>query len=87
MKHRVPVFAKVLLAAGGMSAALLTAPPVSGQNQKESFTGFAINMNGGARKTAVIDFTIERWSTDAERDQLLAILARRRTATRQTRSC
>ena len=74
MKHRVPVFARVLLAAGGISAALLTAPPVSGQNQKESFTGFAINMNGGPRKTSVIDFTIERWSTDAERDQLLNIL-------------
>ena len=51
MKHRVPVFAKVLLAAGGITAALLTAPPVAGQNQKESFTGFAINMNGGPRKT------------------------------------
>ena len=74
MKHRVPVFAKVLLAAGGITAALLTAPPVSGQNAKEHFTGFAINMNGGPKSTATVDFTIERWSTDAERDQLLAIV-------------
>ena len=40
---------------------------------KEMFTGFAINMNSGP-KTAVIDFTIERWSTDAERNQLIAII-------------
>ena len=40
---------------------------------KESFTGFAINMNSGP-KTAVIEFTIERWSTDAEREQLLGIV-------------
>jgi hypothetical protein len=46
---------------------------MSAQNQKESFTGFAINMNSGP-STATVDFTIDRWSTDAERDQLLAIL-------------
>ena len=53
--------------------ALATPAGVSGQNEKESFTGFAINMNSGP-STAVIDFTIERWSTDAEREQLLSIL-------------
>jgi hypothetical protein len=46
---------------------------VTAQNKKESFTGFAINMNSGP-STATVDFTIERWSTDAERDKLLAIL-------------
>ena len=52
----------------------MLAPSVaSGQNVKESFSGFAINMNSGP-KTGRIDFTIERWSTDAEREQLLAIL-------------
>ena len=45
--------------------------PVSAQNVKESFTGFAINMNGAAN-TATVDFTIERWSTDAEREVALA---------------
>lgn len=63
---------RVLLAA--CAAAVLVAPPtVSGQNQKETFTGFAINMNAGPR-TATVDIAIERWSTDAERNALLAIL-------------
>jgi len=74
MKHRVPLLARFLFAAAAVAAALLTPPTVSGQNQKESFSGFAINMSGGPLKTAVVDFTIERWSTDAERDQLLSIL-------------
>jgi len=55
--------------------------PVSAQNiAKERFTGFAINMNSGPR-TAVIDFTIERWSTDEERNQLLSIIAENRDPT------
>jgi hypothetical protein len=64
---------RLLCASAAIATALLVAPMAAGQNQKESFTGFAINMNSGP-KTAVIDFTIERWSTDAERDQLLSIL-------------
>jgi hypothetical protein len=60
-------------AAIAMAAVLLSLPPVSGQTPKESFTGFAINMNSGP-STATIDFTIERWSTDEERNALLAIL-------------
>jgi hypothetical protein len=64
---------KLLPIASALGIALLVAPSVSGQNKKESFTGFAINMNSGP-STATVDFTIERWSTDAERDQLLAIL-------------
>jgi hypothetical protein len=56
-----------------VATALLVPLAIYGQNVKESFTGFAINMNSGP-KTATVDFTIERWSTDAERDQLLAIL-------------
>ncbi len=63
---------KLAGAAALMAAALVM--PVSAQNVKESFTGFAINMNSGP-KTGTIDFTIDRWSTDAERDQLLAIIA------------
>jgi hypothetical protein len=63
---------RLLFVAAAMAAALL-APPVSGQNQKESFTGFAINMNSGP-KTSTVDFTIERWSTDEQRASLLAIL-------------
>jgi hypothetical protein len=62
-------FAAFVTAAG----LLVPGAEMSAQNQKESFTGFAINMNSGP-STATVDFTIERWSTDAERDQLLAIL-------------
>lgn len=51
----------------------LLAAPLAGVAQetaKEKFTGFAINLNSGPR-TATVDFTIERWSTDAERTTLL----------------
>jgi hypothetical protein len=64
---------EVVLGALLLTAAFLAPPLVMGQNVKESFTGFAINMNSGP-STAVVDFTIERWSTDAERAQLLSIL-------------
>ena len=36
-------------------------------------TAFAINMNSGP-KTATVDIVINNWSTEAQRDQLLAIL-------------
>jgi hypothetical protein len=49
------------------------AAALSAQNVKEKFTGFAINMNGAAN-TATVDFTIERWSTDAERTKLLSLV-------------
>jgi hypothetical protein len=62
-----------VVAAAVALATLLAVPTLSGQNVKESFTGFAINMNSGP-STATVDFTIERWSTDAERDKLLSVL-------------
>jgi len=62
-----------VLAATTALVASLAVPSLYGQNVKESFTGFAINMNSGP-STATVDFTIERWSTDAERDSLLSIL-------------
>ena len=46
---------------------------VSAQNVGEKFTAFAINLNSGP-KTATLDISIDRWSTDAEREQLLSIL-------------
>ncbi len=64
---------RVLGTACLVAAALLWSPVVSGQNPIERFTGFAINMNSGP-KTATVDFAIERWSTDAERDKLLGII-------------
>jgi len=56
-----------------VAAAMVFAAPVLAQNVTEKFTGFAINMNGAAN-TATIDFTITRWSTDAERTALLALI-------------
>jgi hypothetical protein len=65
---------RLVILAAAASAALLTPAFLSGQGgQKESFTGFAINMNSGPR-TATVDIAIERWSTDAERNALLAIV-------------
>jgi hypothetical protein len=65
---------RVLLATAAIGALMLTpSARLAAQNVKESFTGFAINMNSGP-STAVLDFTITRWSTDAERAQLLAII-------------
>ena len=63
----------------GLSIALWS-PAVSAQNVTEKFTGFAINMNSGP-KTAVLDFTISRWSTDEERAQLLAIVKENKNPT------
>jgi hypothetical protein len=80
-KTRALLAARVILAAIGLAAAVLSAA-AAGQNQKEQFTGFAINMNSGPT-TATVDFTIERWSTDAERDQLLAIIKENKNPTDQ----
>ena len=71
---RASVVPTLALAAMAIAAASsVPATGVSAQNVKETFTAFAINMNSGP-KTATVDISIERWSTDAERDQLLAIL-------------
>lgn len=73
MRIRTTSLPQVIGAAALVAAGVLSSPVASGQNEKESFTGFAINMNSGP-KTAVVDFTIERWSTDAERQELLGII-------------
>jgi len=65
---------KSILAALAISAALATpALTLSAQNLPENFTAFAINMNSGP-STGTVDIRISRWSTDAERESLLAIL-------------
>ena len=68
------------LLVAAIAAVVLCTPRVSAQNVKESFTGFAINMNSGP-STATVDFTIERWSTDTERDTLLEIINSERDPT------
>jgi hypothetical protein len=74
--HRGTLAVAIALLAGPIA----TTPDVSAQNAKESFTGFAINMNSGPR-TAVVDFTIERWSTETERESLLEIITSERDPT------
>ena len=64
-------FAAVLVAAGLLTQG--AGATAQDNAKKESFTGFAINMNSGP-STATVDFTINRYSTDAERDKLLAII-------------
>jgi hypothetical protein len=74
MRIRSLASARIVLAVSAIAAgAGAIASATSAQGQKEQFTGFAINMNSGP-STATVDFTIDRWSTDAERDQLLGIL-------------
>jgi hypothetical protein len=68
------------LVIAAIAAVVLCTPRVSAQNEKESFTGFAINMNSGPR-TATVDITIERWSTDTERESLLEIITAERDPT------
>src|SRR5262249_48549354 len=44
----------------------------------ETFTAFAVNMSGvGRTRAGTIEFTVERWSTDAERDKLRDTLVER----------
>ena len=77
MNIRTVLLPRLLCAASAIAAAFLATSTLSGQNMKESFTGFAINMNSGP-STATVDITIERWSSDAERDALLAVLTEER---------
>lgn len=66
-----------------LSVALLTSPLLAGQSRKEHFTGFAINLNGVTR-TSSVDVVIQRWSSDAERNRLLTILATEEDSYRAT---
>jgi hypothetical protein len=70
---RLPPSSCQLLCAGVSLAAAFLAPAALESRQQEKFTGFAINTNSGP-STATVDFTVTRWSTDAERSQLLAII-------------
>ena len=62
-----------LLCALAALALAPTAPIASAPAGSETFTGFAINMNQGGRAGA-IEFTVDTWSTDADRAALLAIM-------------
>ena len=66
-----------------LTAALLAASPafVSAQSNMagpEKFTAFAVDMSNTAPRanTTAVDITINRWSTDAERDKLRETLSK-----------
>jgi hypothetical protein len=75
---------KFVFALAALVVALIAAiPGISAQDTPavEEFTAFAINVNrrptgSGANRptTATLTFRIERWSTDEERESLMAIL-------------
>lgn len=68
-----------VFAAAAVALALGASGPAAQSNmpRPEKFTAFAVNMSTTARPgatTATVDITINRWSTDEERDRLKNIL-------------
>ena len=70
---RLALTAGVVAAALALSSALPAAQ--SNLAAPEKFTAFAVDTSITASRalTSTVDLTINRWSTDAERDQLLAV--------------
>src|SRR5215207_11699376 len=66
------------LAAAALAAGLAIAAPAAQSNmaKPEKYTAFAVDISNIAptARTSPVDITINRWSTDAERDRLLAAL-------------
>lgn len=60
-----------------MAAGLAVSVPSAQSNipQPEKFTAFAVDISNTAPRAnaSVVDLTVNRWSTDAERDRLLSI--------------
>jgi hypothetical protein len=70
------------LAASVLAVAAAAPVPARAQSDDpglpETFTAFAVNMSGvGRSRAGTVDFTVERWSTDAERDKLRDTLVER----------
>jgi len=63
--------------AAALAATIAVAVPAAQSNMAapERFTAFAIDISNMAptARTSPVDITINRWSTDAERDRLLAV--------------
>ena len=66
------------LAAAALAAGLAIAAPAAQSNmaRPEKFSAFAVDISNlaPAARTSPVDITINRWSTDSERDRLLAAL-------------
>jgi hypothetical protein len=74
MRHRVYIETRRLLAT---VAALLVTTAAFAAEPIERFTAFAVDMGNartGRTRAGTVDITIERWTTDQERDNLLAAL-------------
>ena len=72
MRQKAPIFilAICFVTSGAAMGPVLAAKPI------ERLTAFAVDMSNAAGRTRAgsIDIVIDRWSTDAERDQLRAAL-------------
>jgi hypothetical protein len=68
-------FRTLLTVAAAMSSAALLTLAVSAQTMggPERFTASAINMNNG--QAGMFDITVNRWSSDADRDKLMKTVA------------
>lgn len=59
---------------GALALAAVGSAQVASNTQKEEFTAFAINTsNVGRTGATTVDITVERYSTDAERDRLMTV--------------
>ena len=60
---RIPVSATIALTALSFTVPLSGATPrISAHNRPETFTAFAVNVDGGNNKTATVDIQIDCWS-------------------------
>jgi hypothetical protein len=83
----VPALKPLLAVLALAIAVALPSGSLSAQNDGESFTAFAINMNAGpGRNTATLDIKIDRWSSDADRERLLGILREEKDVNRANKA-
>src|SRR4051812_47441261 len=68
----VPVVAFVALAALSVSAQSPAAPRVPTRDEPVRFSAFAVQMQGGM--SGIFDIVLERFSSDAERQALIALV-------------
>jgi hypothetical protein len=73
MRNRARTLSRIIITAG---AIVLAAGVASAAKPVEQLTAFAVDMSNmaGRTRTGTVDIIIDRWSTDAERDRLVAAL-------------
>jgi hypothetical protein len=74
-----PQHTRTLVTGTVFTACLFALVPVAGMQSNqpaERFTAFAVSLGGMAQASgaSVVDITVNRWSTDAERERLIKIL-------------